>query len=49
MAPMDAQTRYNYLRNDPDFMKARINPHHPMHEQVKQEFAAMCSAANGGM
>lgn len=49
MAPMDAQTRFNYLRNDPDFMKARIDPHHPMHNQVKQEFAAMCNAANGGM
>ena len=49
MAPMDAQSRFNYLRNDPDFMKARIDPHHPMHEQAKQEFAAMCKAANGGM
>jgi hypothetical protein len=49
IAPMDAQSRFNYLRNDPDFMKARIDPHHPNHEQAKAEFAAVCAAANGGM
>lgn len=46
IAPMDAQTRYGHLRNDPDFMRARIDPHHPLHEQVKQEFSALCQAAN---
>ena len=47
IAPMDAQSRYSNMRSDPDFMRARIDPHHPMHQQVKQEFAAMCEAANG--
>lgn len=49
MAPMDAQSRFNHMKNDPDFMKARIDPFHPRHEQAKKEFAAMCSAANGGL
>jgi hypothetical protein len=48
MAPGDARTRFEQLRSDPEFVKARINPHHPMHRQVKEEFEALCVAVNNG-
>jgi hypothetical protein len=47
IAPVDAQSRYHNMRNDPEFMRARIDRHHPLHERATQEFAAMCEAANG--
>jgi hypothetical protein len=46
IAPMDAQSRFENMRNDPEFMKARLNRHHPMHQQAVEQFRLMCEQAN---
>jgi hypothetical protein len=47
IAPSDARSRFENMRNDPEFMRARRDPHHPLHLRAKEEFAAMCEYANG--
>jgi hypothetical protein len=48
LSPMDAQVRLNQMRSDPETMRIRINPHHPLHSQIKEEFATLCQTANNG-
>jgi hypothetical protein len=46
IAPMDARSRLEDMRNDPEFMKARLNRHHPLHQQAVDRFRLMCEEAN---
>jgi hypothetical protein len=49
VAPMDAQSRFSQMMSDPDFRNARINRHHPRHQEAREEFQTICRLANGEM